>query len=424
MPMTLAEKIIARAAGRDSVTPGEELWVDVDLAIMNDSSGPRRFAKLFAEELGGRVWDPDRVVIALDHFAPAASVRHAEILSITRTWANQQGVRHLFDTVGVLHNLLLERKIVRPGMFLAGADSHTTTAGAAGLIATPIGSTELATVLATGIMWLSVPESVEITLTGAFRPGVVARDLGLAILARLRSDFALYKAVEFNGPAIANLNIERRSVLTNTAIELGAECALVHPDQVTWEYFGGPIDTNLKSDRDAAFVASHAFRLDDVEPHVAVPHHVDTGVPVGAVAGEDLDVAYIGSCVGGKTSDLKLAAQILEGRKARIPLLVTPATRSVYETALADGTLQTLVSAGAIIQPAGCAACAGLHSGVLGKGQRLIGSVTRNFKGRMGSPDAAVYLASPLTVAASAIEGRIADPRPYLNHRTAAPEEP
>lgn len=421
--MTLAEKIIARAAGRNSVSPGDEVWVDVDLAIMNDSSGPRRFAELFTKELGGKVWDPERVVIASDHFFPAANLRHAEILSVTRKWALEQGIRHFYEFEGVLHNLLLERRIVRPGMFLAGADSHTTTAGAAGVVATPIGSTELATVLATGRMWVSVPESVAITLRGRLRPGVLARDLDLAILARLKSDFALYKAVEFNGPALAGFDMDSRSVLTNAGIEMGAECALVHPDQVSWDYAGGPVDAGLTSDIDATYAERHAFELDDIEPQVAVPHQVDTGVSVSQVAGQELDVAYLGSCVGGKLSDLRLAAGVLEGKRTRIPLLVTPATREVYDTALADGTLQTLASAGAIIQAAGCGACAGLHSGVLGNGQRLIGSVTRNFKGRMGSRDAKVFLGSPLTVAASAIEGHIADPRPYLEASTRHSEE-
>ncbi len=411
--MTVTERIIARAAGIKEVRPGDEVWARIDLAVMNDSSGPRRIAPVI-ERLGGKLWDPSRVVLVCDHFIPASNLRHAEILSITRRWAREKGVTHFFEYQGILHNLLLEKQLVRPGMLIVGADSHTTTAGAAGAVAIPIGSNELATVLVTGEVWLRVPGTICIRLVGQLPPGVMARDIDFLILGRLKNDFAVYKAIEFAGPALATLSLDERSVLTNAGIEMGAKNAIVPPDAVTWRSYAMEPDAFLAHDPDADFDEVYEFDLTDLEPQIALPHQVDTVASVSDVAGLPIDVAYLGSCAGAKLVDLQAAARILRGHTMRVPLIVTPSTRGAYEAALRDGTLATLVEAGATIQPPGCGPCAGVHMGILGAGERAIASMTRNFRGRMGASDAEIYLGSPLTVAASAIEGQIADPRVYL----------
>jgi len=416
MGMTLTEKIIARAAGHPSVQPDDEVWAAVDLAAMHDSSGPRRIAGTI-EQLGGRLWDPQKVVLAIDHFAPAANQRHAEIVKLTRDWARSRALRHFFDSVGVMHNILLEQGLARPGMLIVGADSHTVTAGAVGALAVGVGATELATVLVTGQMWLHVPPTVRILFRDVLPPYLTARDMAMMVLRELRADFAIYKAVEYAGPAVDGLDLDERAVLTNQAIEMGAKNGIVPASNAVLERFGPEArDARrpLAGDPDAAYEIVHEFVLADIPPLVAAPPNVDAVVAARDLQGVEVDRAYIGSCVGGKTRDLREAARILTRRTTRIPLQIIPATSHVLDTVLRDGTLQTLLDAGAIIQAPGCGACAGLHSGVLGPKERCITTVTRNVPGRMGDPTAEIYLASPLTVAASAVTGRITDPREFL----------
>jgi 3-isopropylmalate/(R)-2-methylmalate dehydratase large subunit len=415
--MTLTEKIIARAAGVSAVTPGDEVWADVDLVMMNDTSGPRRMAPKL-EQLGGQVWDISKVVLATDHFIPAANQRHTDILDRTRHWAEEHRLPHFFDFQGVLHNLVLEKFLALPGMLIAGADSHSVTAGAVGAVAVGISSTELATILATGQIWLRVPATVRITLNGAFSPGVTVRDLAMRILAELGADFGLGHAVEFAGPALASMALEDRSVLSNQSIEMGAENGIVIPDEhllgemtVAGVEFSGPLPT---SDPDAEIAANHTFEVAGVEPQVACPHAVDNVRDVSEAAGTEIDRVYIGSCVGGRLSDLMMAAEVLGGRRVAVPTLVTPATQQIYQASLENGTLKTLTAAGVIVQAPGCGACAGLLGGVLGPGERCMSTVTRNFRGRMGAPSAEVYLASPYTAAATAVAGHIIDPRRYV----------
>lgn len=415
--MTITENIIARAAGLSEVTPGDEVWADVDLVMMNDTSGPRRMAPKL-DQLGGEVWDIEKVVLATDHFIPAANMRHAEILDKTRRWANEHQMPHFYDFQGVLHNLILEDFLARPGMLIAGADSHSVTAGAVGAVAVGISSTELATILATGQIWMRVPPTVRIVLEGALPKGVTMRDLSMRILADLGSDFGLNKAVEFTGPALASLSLEDRSVLANQSIEMGAANGIVVPDETLLAELAAA-DVELpdpvpNSDEDCQIEATHTFDLSALEPQVACPHDVDNVRDVTELTGTKIDQVYVGSCVGGKMSDLMAFAQVLRGRRVKIPTTVTPATQHVYQTCLENGTLKALVEAGVTIQAPGCGACAGLHSGVLGSGERCMATVTRNYRGRMGDPGAEIYLASPYTVGAAAIEGRIADPRGYL----------
>lgn len=424
--MTLTERIIARAAGRSTVAPGDEVWATVDLAVMHDSSGPRRIAPIL-ERLGGQLWDPQRVVLAIDHFTPAATLTHAEIVGFTRAWARARALPHFFEAEGVMHNLLLEEGLARPGMLIVGADSHTCTAGAVGAVAVGVGATELATVLVTGEVWLRVPPTVLIHFDGAVPPYLTARDLAMAVLRSLRADFAIYRAVEYVGEAVKGLGVDERAVLTNQAIEMGAKNGIIAPPPDAGAGANGlPFGDGAGDDAPThsavdlspsppeACEAMHVFHVADVPPLVAIPPAVDQVHPVAALAGTPLDRAYIGSCAGGKAEDLRLAARVLRGRRSRLPLVVTPATQRVVRVCLADGTLRALVDAGAIVQAPGCGACAGLHSGLLGPGERCVATVTRNTPGRMGHRTAEIYLASPLTVAASALTGRLTDPREVL----------
>ncbi len=421
--MTLTEKIIARTANIEKVVPGEEIWVSPDRMSMNDTTGPRRIAGLI-EELGG-LKDKNKVILASDHFFPPANIRHAEILKQTREWAQKQEIQNFYEYKGVLHNLLLQEGHILPGMLLVGADSHTVTAGAVGALAVAVGSTELATVLATGKMWMRVPKTIRIELTGKLAPFVDIRDITMHILKDLGSDHALYSAIEYDGDFIENLNIEERLVLSNQGIEMGAKNAVVSPTQKLL----AEIETQGKnndefqpvySDSDANFHSEHHYKINTLDPLIAFPHTVDNVQSVSAAPKTKMNYAWIGSCVGGRFADLQSAAEVVEGKKVKIPLFINPATSEISNKALDKGIIKILVDAGAIIQPAGCGACAGLHSGVAATGENIIATATRNFKGRMGSRESSVYLASPFTVAASALAGRIADPREIALERQAA----
>lgn len=412
--MTLTEKIIARAAGLDTVRPGDEVWAIADRILMNDSGGPRRIASLI-EELNG-LRDRERVVLVSDHFIPPANLRHAEILKVTREWATAKQIPHFYEAQGILHNLVLEQQLVLPGMLVVGSDSHTVTAGAVGAVGLSVGSTELATVLATGEVWLQTPETVQIVLDGGLSALVDIRDITMHILGRLKTDFALYCAIEYGGTFLETLDLEERIVLSNQGIEMGATNAIVPPH--------GTLDADgtepTRPDSDADYAAVHTIDVTRLTPQVALPHMVDNVVSIEDAPSTAVSAAWIGSCVGGRYADLKAAARVLQNRKVKIPLNITPATHAIYQRCLKDGTLQTLVDAGAIIHPAGCGACAGLHSGTVAAGETIITTATRNFKGRMGSQDSEVYLASPFTVAASAVAGRIVDPRAIVDMETMA----
>ena len=424
MGQTLAQKIIARAAGRDAVTPGEIVTCQVDLAMMHDSGGPRRIAPML-DRLGATVWDPDKVVVISDHYVPAIDADSAAILDLTRKWVKQAGVTRFHDMQGICHVVLPERGHLAPGMFVAGGDSHSTTGGAFGAFMIGIGATEMAGVLATGTIWVRVPTTIRIEWTGRLGLGLSAKDIMLFLCGRLGMDAANYKAVEFDGEAIRALPMTERMVLANMAAELGAKTGLVAPDRVTVDYVraaGANVAADWerwRSDGDAAFEAGHRFDAGTLAPQVAAPHSPENAAAVSAHAGVAIDQAYIGACTGAKLSDLKMAAAILRGRKVArgVRLLVAPASARTTQAAAADGTLAALTEAGAILMPSGCGACAGYGAGILAENEVCISATARNFKGRMGHGSSKVYLASPYTVAASAVAGKIADPRPMLAER-------
>jgi len=418
---TLVEKIIARASGLSSVAPGDIVTCKVDLAMFHDSSGPRRVGPRM-RELGASVWDPSKVVVVTDHYTPAVDLESAAIQKLTREWVKENKVGAFYDQQGICHIMLAEGGHLKPGMFCAGGDSHSTTGGAFGCYMAGFGAIEMTGVMVTGEIWTRVPETVRVDWTGRLPKGVVAKDMMLFLCGALGVQNA-FKVVEYGGEAVEALPMQERLVLTNMAAELGAETGLIAPDAVTLAAIrqaGGEVDDEAvriwRSDPDAAFEAVHQFDASALEPQVALPNSPANAGPVAAAEARRIDQAYIGACVGAKLQDLHMAARVLDGRKvaAGVRLMIAPASAATMRKAAADGTLATLTEAGAILLPTGCGACAGYGAGVLADGEVCISSTNRNFKGRMGHMTSEVYLASPYTVAASAIEGRVCDPRPYL----------
>lgn len=420
MGFTLAEKLIAGAAGKEAVRPGDTVTVRVDLAMMHDSGGPRRIAPIL-ERLGAKVWDPDKVVLVSDHWVPAVDSQSAEILDITRRWARANNIKAFYDMVGICHVVLPQGGHLKPGMFVVGGDSHSTTGGAFGCYMIGVGSTDMAGVLVTGETWIRVPETIRIEWNGRLRPGVCAKDINLALCARLGLGGAEYRAVEYCGSLVDEMDMEERMTLSNMAAELGAQAGLIAADKTTCDWIsatgGDPGDAGpWQSDDDAGYFAAHSFNADELEPQVAAPHSPENAAPAREHSGVHIDQAYIGACTGAKLADLRMAADILGGRQVAsgTRLLVAPASRQDMIAANAEGVLTKLMEAGAVMMPIGCGACAGYGGGVLAEQEVCISSTSRNFQGRMGASSAKVYLGSPYAVAAAAVAGEIRDPREFL----------
>jgi len=420
MPATLVEKILARASGRDSVMPGEIVTCAIDLLMMHDSGGPRRVASRL-QALGARVWDADKVIVVSDHFAPATDLESAEILALTRRWAATRGVKH-YDGVGICHVVLQEGGHVQPGMFCVGGDSHSPSGGAMGAWMVGVGATEITGALVTGTLWIKVPQSARVNCTGQLQRGVSAKDIMLYLCAQLGMNNDNY-AIEYAGAAVRGLPIAERLVLCNMSAELGAETGIVAADQHTLDAlacagraFAGDL-SHWQSDADAVFAMQVDVDADSLPPQIAAPHSPANSAGIDTLTDRvTIDQAYIGACTGAKLSDLRMAAAVLKGRQVAsgTRLLIAPASTAMTAQAAAEGTLATLTAAGAILLPTGCGACAGMGAGMLAAGETCIASTARNFKGRMGSADASVWLGSPYTVAASAVRGAICDPRELL----------
>ncbi len=422
MAQTLSEKILARAAGRARVTPGEIVTCAVDLAMVHDSSGPRRLGPRL-EKLGAKIWDVNKVVIATDHFVPAVDAESARILKYSREWAAAQGIKNYYDMQGICHVVVPERGHLRPGMFAVGGDSHSPTGGAFGTFMVGIGATEMTGVFVRGSIWIRVPETVQVWLAGTLPRGVCAKDIILHLIAQ-KGMANEYKVFEFAGPAMAQLDMQERMVLANMCAELGAKTGIMAPDAITLDWLraaGVTVTDDMlawSSDPDAAFAEKITLDLSALSPQVAAPHSPENSKPISLVAGDiRIDQAYIGACTGAKLSDLHMAAAVLRGRKVHknVRLLVAPASTQMTDAAARDGSLAALTSAGAILLPSGCGACAGYGAGLLAEKEVCISSTARNFKGRMGDASSLVYLGSPYTVAASAITGVITDPRHFLD---------
>jgi 3-isopropylmalate/(R)-2-methylmalate dehydratase large subunit len=411
---TVAEKILAQASGRDRVRPGEFVVAQVDRLLIPG----RRFAE-FART-AGRVWDPERVVVVFDHVAPPPTVAAANYFAAARRTARELGIRHWYEIgQGICHQVFLEEGFARPGELVVGSDSHTCTAGALGAAARGI-NVETPYVLAYGETWFRVPESIRFVLTGKLSPGVGSKDVVLFIAGKYGEDVGLYKSIEYAGPALEAMSLESRIVFANMGIELGAKFAILPADEVVLDYVRARTDEPFEpvhTDPDAHYESVYEIDLSGLEPLVACPHDVGNVKPVGAVAGTKIDQAFIGSCTNARYEDLEAAARILRGREVHpeTRLIVTPASKRVYDQALRAGIIEVLSAAGAVITSSDCGACPGFHMGLLGDGEVCIASQNRNYQGRMGSATAQIYLASAATVAASAVAGRIADPRAYLS---------
>jgi len=419
--MTLAEKILARASGRATVSPDQIVVARVDLAMSHENADLVR--KSFLEIGVPRVWDPSKIVIVFDHRIPAESEKTAATHKAVREFVAAQGIRHFYDVGrgGICHQVLPENGHVRPGMVLVGTDSHTTTHGAFGAFATGIGATEMAGVWTQGTLWFKVPATIRIEVDGEFRPWISAKDLILHIIGMLGADGADYRAVEFDGPAIRRMTVASRMVLANLAMEMGAKVAFTPVDEVLLDYLRPRTSEKLEAisaDPDAHY--ERVINLDageDLwEPQVACPHQVDRVKPLSALGEVPVHQAVLGSCTNGRLEDLEIAARIVAGRTVhpRTRMVVIPASQQIYRDAMRLGYLETLVAAGAMINPPGCGPCVGVHQGILAAGETCVSSTNRNFLGRMGSKDSFVYLASPAVVAASAIAGKLAHPGVFM----------
>ena len=419
-PQSLAQKLIARAAGRDAVSVGETVTCAVDLAMFHDSSGPRRL-KPMLDELNAGIWDKRKVVLVLDHYLPERDDESRRIVRIAREWAAEQALPHVLDGQGICHVVVPERGLIRPGMFCVGGDSHSPTGGAFGAYMFGIGATEMLGVVVTGAIWLEVPQTIAMRWSGRLADGVSAKDMMLAMLGIFGMNGGRYQAVEYAGEAVAALSMAERMTLANMSAELGAQVGLVAPDAVTRDWLvahgvdPAAVDLARWQSDAGSEDAAHAFDASTLAPQVALPHSPANVQPASALEPTAVDVAYIGACTGAKLDDLRAAARVLKGREVArgVQLLVAPA--SVAERAIAEreGTMAALIGAGATVLPSACGACAG-YGAAIPEGSTVISSTARNFQGRMGSATARVFLGSPYTVAASALRGRISDPRELL----------
>jgi 3-isopropylmalate/(R)-2-methylmalate dehydratase large subunit len=415
---TLAQKLVARAAGRSAVTPGEIVTCAVDLAMFHDSSGPRRLAPRLAE-LNAQIWDKNRVVLVMDHYVPEADDEARRIVRFARDWATEQALPHVHDSIGICHVVLPQQGHLRPGLFCVGGDSHSPTGGAFGAYMFGIGATEMLGVCVTGEIWLQVPQTIFMHWRGRLSPGVSAKDMMLAMLGRHGMNGGAYQAVEFCGEAVTALSMAERMTLANMSAELGAQVGLVAPDGVTAEWLaahGAPdVDTAPWHSDAGAPGTRHHWDADTLAPQVALPHSPANVRAVDQIEPTRIDVAYIGACTGAKLDDLRAAARVLAGHRVApgVQLMVAPASLEDAAAAEREGVLRALTDAGAVLLPSSCGACAG-YGASIPEGAVVISSTARNFKGRMGAASAQVFLGSPYTVAASALRGRISDARELL----------
>ena len=416
-PMTITEKILAAHAGLDFVTPGQLINAKVDIALGNDITAPIAI-KEFRQAGAGKVFDPERVVLVADHFAPNKDILSAIQCQTLRQFAQEQHLVHFYDggEMGVEHALLPEKGIVGPGDLVIGADSHTCTYGGLGAFATGVGSTDLAAAMITGESWFKVPESVLYIFNGRLSEWVGGKDLILYIIGQIGVDGALYQAMEFSGEVISHLPMSDRLAMCNMAIEAGAKNGIIPPDEVTREYVTNRAlrsFTFYASDPGAEYAGVREFDISTLEPQVAFPHLPENTHPISQVGQIPIDQAVIGSCTNGRLEDMRLAAKVLKGRKVAkgVRLIIIPATPWIYTQSLREGLFEVFLEAGAVISPPTCGPCLGGHMGILAPGETAIATTNRNFVGRMGSPESKVYLANPAVTAASAVAGRIAGPQ-------------
>ena len=418
MGMTFAEKALGKAAGYP-VKAGEVVTVEPHFCMSHDNAAP--IARTFKKIGVPKVWKPDHIVFILDHAIPAPTDEHAQNHKEIREFSAAQGIEHFYDVTskgGVCHQKMCEEGFALPGLVMIGSDSHTCTYGAYGAFSTGIGRSEMAAAWATGKIWFRVPESIKVTVTGSFKKGVSAKDLILKIIGDIKADGADYMSVEFHGPGIHAMSLAERMTLCNMGIEMGAKNAVCPPDDKVLADIQGKEKTKdceaLWADDDAAYAKELAYDLGTLVPCVAKPHTVDNYASIDDVKGTPIHQAFLGSCTNARIEDLRQAAAILKGKQVAVRTIVIPASWVVYRQAMAEGLVEVFLDAGCVLTNPGCGPCMGNHEGILAPGEACISTANRNFKGRMGNKESFIYLASPMTVAASALTGKISDPREVL----------
>ncbi|MDZ4172222.1 MAG: homoaconitase large subunit [Methanobacteriaceae archaeon] len=409
--MNITEKILASAAGKKEVVPGEIIEANVDMAMSHDGTSPPAIKTFY--KVSKRVWDPEKIVIVFDHNFPANNIGSAEFQKVTRNFAREQGIKNIYmHGEGICHQVLPEKGFIQPGKVIVGADSHTCTYGAFGAFATGMGSTDLALVYATGKTWFMVPESIKINVNGCLSENVTSKDVILNIIGKIGADGATYNAVEYCGETIDNMGVSQRMTITNMSVEMGAKNGIIKPNPSTIDYLKKRSRSQFQiyeSDEDYSYYKEFNFDVNDMEPQIACPHDVDNVKPISKVEGTHIDQVFIGSCTNGRYEDLKLASDVLKNQKVHedVRMVIVPASAEIYAKSLADGIIQTFIDAGAMVCSPGCGPCLGGHMGVIGKGEVSLATTNRNFKGRMGDPDSEVYLSNAAVAAFSAINGEI-----------------
>jgi 3-isopropylmalate/(R)-2-methylmalate dehydratase large subunit len=424
MGLTMVEKILSVHSGGHPVRPGELIQAEIDLVMCHEVTTPPAIDMLREYDLKG-VFDPERIVVIPDHFVPNKDIQSAMLAKTLREWVRENGLKHYYELGrhGICHSLLPEQGHVIPGQTVVGADSHTCTQGAFGTFAVGIGSTDLAAVLYTGQLWFKVPPTIKVRLIGSLPRGVYSKDVALELIRLLGVDGARYQGLEYYGETLRELSMEARMTMTNMAVEAGAKCAIMEADEVTLAYLNGRARSNEwtlhQPDTDADYIREIALDVSQLEPMVALPDLPSNGRPIASLSEnekEPVDQVYIGSCTNARLEDLRIAAGILEGHQVApgVRAIVVPSTSQVWKQAHDEGLFHIFYEAGCVISTPTCGACLGGHMGVLGAGEVCLSTTNRNFTGRMGHPSSRVYLASPATAAATAINGMITDPRIYL----------
>jgi 3-isopropylmalate/(R)-2-methylmalate dehydratase large subunit len=414
MSSTFAEKILAQKAGLEKVVPGQIVEITPDVVLTHDNTAA--ISEIFTRMGGKKVYNPDMHAIILDHATPAPTTKHAENHRVTREFVKSQGIRYFYDVGrGVCHQVLVEEGLALPGEIVLGADSHTPHAGVMGAFGAGIGRSEMASIWALGRLWLRVPESMKVEVTGNLPEWVMSKDIAQFLIGKLGADGGLYMSMEWHGQIIQDMSLDQRAVLTNLMGEMGVKNSYVPPDEKTTEYLHERAKrtyTPIFPDTDASYSQHVEISVDDMEPMIACPHTVDNVKPISTLSGTKIQQAYLGTCTNGRLEDLAVAANLLEGRKIApdVRMIVVPASSHIYLKALEAGYIHTFVKAGAMVESPGCGACMGNHMGVPAVGEVTISSANRNFQGRMGTKESSIYLANPAVVAASAVTGVITHP--------------
>ena len=417
MGQTIIEKILSSHSGKD-VYAGDITIADVDLIMGQDGTSPLAI-RAFYDMNGEKVFDPEKIFMVIDHSAPSPNEGVSALHKLMREFAKKTGIK-LYDIgEGVCHQLIPESGRVGPGKLVIGADSHTCTYGALNAFSTGVGSTDLAAAMISGKLWFKVPETIKVICNGRLPKGVYSKDLILYLIGDMTADGATYKSVEFVGEAISELSIDARMTITNMAIEMGAKAGIMEADDKIFEWLKKYTSCTwnpVSADKDAKYIDVREYDVSNLEPQIAKPHRVDNVIGISEIEGHTIHQAVIGTCTNGRLEDLEIAASILKGRKIHhdVRFIVAPASKRIYIEAMNKGIIQTLVESGAAVVTPGCGPCVGTHNGVPSDGENVISTANRNFKGRMGNSNANIYLASPATVAASAVAGKITDPREFL----------